>query len=79
MNGGSDPYKPYHFLKRVLRKLSDAFIQVALTDSGFLLRSAQNCKKCTFLDNLRAIIQEARQANMETRQMAPFFYLLFPL
>ena len=30
--------------------------------------SAQNCKKFTFLDNLRTITQER---NMETRQMTP--------
>ena len=33
-------------------------------------------RKCTFLDNSRAITQEG---NMETRQMIPFFHLLFPL
>ena len=37
---------------------------------NFLLRSALNCKRCTFLDNLRTITQEW---NMETRQMTPFF------
>ena len=41
-----------------------------LTDLGFLLRSVQNCKKCSFLDNLRTITLEG---NMETRQMTPFF------
>ena len=40
----------------------------------FLLRSAQNCKKCNFLDNLRTITQEG---NMETRQMTPFFSSTF--
>ena len=33
------------------------------------MRSAQNYKKCTFLDNLRTITQET---NMEARQMTPF-------
>ena len=33
-----------------------------------LLRSAQNCKICTLLDNIRTIIQKG---NMETRQMNP--------
>ena len=47
---------------------------IALTDLDFLLRSAQNCKKYPFLDNLRAIAQEG---NMETRQMTPFFSSTF--
>ena len=45
-------------------------MEIALTDLDLLLRSVQNCKKCTFLDNARAIAQEG---NMETRQMTPFF------
>ena len=41
-----------------------------------MLKSAQSCKKsCTFLDNLRIIIQEG---NMETRQMIPCFSSNFP-
>ena len=47
----------------------------AFTDLDFSLTSAQNCMKYTFLDNLRVITQEG---NMETRQMTPFFHLLFP-
>ena len=47
---------------------------MALTDLGFLLRSAQNCKKCTFLDNLWTITQEG---NMETYQMTPFHSFTF--
>ena len=47
-----------------------------LRDLDFFLRSAQNCKKCPFLDNLKTITQEG---NMETRQMIPFFHLLFML
>ena len=31
---------------------------ILLTDLGFLLRSPQNCKNCTFLDKLSAITQE---------------------
>ena len=34
------------------------------------LRSAQNCKNYTFLDNLQTI---TLKGNMETRQMTPFF------
>ena len=40
----------------------------------FLLRSAQNCEKYTFLDNWRTMTQEG---NVKTRQMSPFFYLPF--
>ena len=72
MNGGSAPDKPDHFLK----KCNENFKMHICTDSGFLLRPAQNCKKCTFLDNLRTITLEG---NIETRQMTPFLNLLFPL
>ena len=41
-----------------------------------MLRSAQNCKKYTFLDNFSTTTQEG---NMETRQMTHFFHLLFPI
>ena len=34
------------------------------------MRPAQNCKKCTFLDNLRTITQKG---DMKTRQMTSFF------
>ena len=55
------------FWKSVMRRC----IYVNCCDRwGFLLRSAQNCKKCTLLDNLSAITQEG---DMETRQMASFF------
>ena len=47
---------------------------IAFIDLDFSLRSAQNCKKCTFLNNLRTITQEG---NMETRQMTPFFSSTF--
>ena len=39
-----------------------------------MLRSAQNCKKCNFLDNLRTITQEG---NMETRRLTPFLLSSF--
>ena len=39
----------------------------------FLAEVSAKLQKSAFLDNLKAIIQEARQANMETRQMALFF------
>ena len=41
---------------------------------SFLLRSGQNCKKCTILDNLRTITQEE---NMEARQRTPLFSSTF--
>ena len=55
---------------------SVAYMSIALIDLNFLLRSAQNCKKKTFLDNLGTKTQER---NMETRQMTLFFHPLFPL
>ena len=41
-----------------------------------MLKSVQNCNKCTFLDKLRAITQEG---NLKTRQMTSFFHLVFLL
>ena len=41
-----------------------------LLELDFFLRSAQNCKRCIFLDNLRTISQKG---NIETRQMTPLF------
>ena len=49
---------------------------ILLKDLYFSLRSPQNCKKSTFLDNLRTVTQEG---NIETRQIPPFFCSLFPL
>ena len=42
----------------------------------FFLRSAQSCKKCTFLDNL---MTTAHEGSISTRWMTPFFHLLFPV
>ena len=36
---------------------------MSLIDLHFLLRSAQNCKKCTLLDNLRTITQEGNMGS----------------
>ena len=44
--------KQYHFLKVHNESLLEAYIVIALTDLDFLLRSAQNCRKHTFLDKL---------------------------
>ena len=40
----------------------------------FLAEVSKKMRKMHFLDNLRTITQEG---NTETRQMTPFFYLLF--
>ena len=47
---------------------------MALIYLGFLLRSAQICKKCTILGNLRTITHERKE---EIRQMTPFFSSTF--
>ena len=41
-----------------------------------LTKISTKLQKCTFLDNLRTITQEA---NMETRQIIHFLHLIFPL
>ena len=68
------PIKNTIFWKSIMR--SFRWIETVLIDLGFLLRSAQICKKCTILGNLRTIIQGAKK---EIRQMTPFFHLLFEL
>ena len=47
---------------------------IALIDLDFLLGSAQNCNKCTFLDNLKTLTQEW---NMKTNQVNPLFSSTF--
>ena len=47
---------------------------MALIYLGSLLRSAQICKKCTILGNLRTITHERKE---EIRQMTPFFSSTF--
>ena len=42
--------KQYYFLKVHNESLLEAYMLIALTDLDFLLRSAQNCRKHTFLD-----------------------------
>ena len=69
MNGASDPHKPYHFLKECNENFQMHVCKL-LKDLGFLLRSVQNCKKCTFLDSLRTINQEQ---NMELDKLTHFF------
>ena len=56
------------------RELSDAYTQIARTALDFLLASAKNYKKATIFDDLKTITQKE---DMKTRQMTPFFHLLF--
>ena len=59
------------FWKSVMRTFRCTYGKLlSQTFTGFWLRSAQNCIKCTFLDNSRTI---PRKGNIETRQMTPFF------
>ena len=62
------------FWKSVMRTFRCIYGKCFGADLDFLPKSAQNCMKYTFLGNLRTITQEA---NIETRQMIPFFHLLF--
>ena len=61
------------FWKSVMRTFRCIY-EIASRDLDFLLSSAQNYKKCTFLDNLQTITQIG---NMETRQMTPIFSSTF--
>ena len=45
INGGSDFYKSYHFLNGCHEDFQMYICKFVLTDSGFFLVSAQNCKK----------------------------------
>ena len=59
--------------KSVMRPFRCIYVN-CFNNLDFLLRSAENCKKCTFLDNLQTITQVG---NMETRQMTPIFSSIF--
>ena len=69
-NGEKDEDLSKNYKKHLKHLLQDIIVH----DFGFLLRSAQNCKKCSFLDNLRTIKQAE---NMEIRQMILFFSSTF--
>ena len=69
---GQTPVNHIIFWKSVMR----TFRCIYRNFFSFLLKSAQNFKKCTFLDNLRTLTQEE---NMETRQKVPFFSSTLPL
>ena len=61
------------FWKSVMRTFRCIYVNY-FNSLDFLLSSAQNCKKCTFLDDLQTITQVG---NMETRQMTSFFSSIF--
>ena len=56
--------------------LSRELLHRHLINLDFLLSSEKNCKKRTILGSLRTITQDAKTKN-KTRQMTPFFLLLF--
>ena len=60
-----NPINNILFWKSVMRTFR-CNMQIALKNVGFLLNSAQNCKKCAFLCNLKTITQDG---NMKTREM----------
>ena len=64
------PIKKYYFLKEHF--LSDRYKYIALICLVFLLSSAQICKKCTILSNLRIITQEKRKLD----KLRHFFHQL---
>ena len=74
MKGGSDAYTS-HFLKECSENFQRKYVN-CFNRLSFLARVLKNCKKCTFLDKLRAITQEE---NMKIGQMTSFFHLFFPL
>ena len=75
MNGGSDPYKAFDFL-RDFNKNFQIHIVNCFNTLRFLAEVSTKLQKMHFLDNLRTINQEG---STETRQMTPFFYLHFLL
>ena len=70
MNGGSDPYKTYPW-KSVLR----TFRHIYTSCFNKLRFLAENSKKLQKMN----LFGQFKDHNMEARQMAPFFHLLFPL
>ena len=62
------------FWKSAVRTFRWNNMYIALTDLSFLLKLAQNCKKCTFLGKLSAIKEEE---NIKTKQMTSFFICFF--
>ena len=66
----------YHFLKMHKKIFWMYACTLLYWTYDFLLISAQNGKKSTILDNLRTITHDG---NMGTRQVTPFFHLIFTL
>ena len=57
MNSGSDPYKPYHFLK----ECNENFQMHICKFHGFLTDAKRKIvKKYTFLDNLKTLTREGK-------------------
>ena len=74
MNGGSDTYTPYHFLKKGNDNFQMCICKVLFNRLAFLPEISTKLEKCPFLDNLRTITQEG---NMKTRQTTSFFSSAF--
>ena len=76
MSGGSDHYKSFHFLKDCNDENFQMHIHVNYFNRlTFFAEISTKFQKITYLDNIRTITQEA---NMETRQITPFFSATFP-
>ena len=60
MNGGSEPYNPYHFLKEC--------------NGNFQIHICNCFKRLRFLAEVSTKLQKNahQQGNMETRQMGPY-------
>ena len=76
MNDGSEPYRPYDFLKESNENFQMHIYGNCFNRLRFLAEVSTKSQKIHFLDDLTTITQER---NMETRQTTPFFQLLFPL
>ena len=63
----------YHFLK-MHKDVLDVCMYIALIDLGFLAHVSTKLQKMHCLDNLRTITHDR---NMGTRQVTPFFHLIF--
>ena len=74
MKNGSDAYSSYHFLKEFSENFQRKYVNCS-NRLSFLARVLKNCKKCTFLDKLRAVTQEKKHENWTTS----FFHLFFLL
>ena len=67
--------KNINFWKCITRPFRYIYVN-CFNQLRFLAEVSTKLQKKHFLDNLRAVTQEG---SMETRQMTPFFHLLFPI